>query len=35
MQNSFTNKAVLITEGNSGIGKATEIAFANAGAKGF
>ncbi|HYZ73038.1 MAG TPA: glucose 1-dehydrogenase [Chthoniobacterales bacterium] len=33
MQNDYTNKIVLITGGTSGIGKATGIAFANAGAK--
>jgi NAD(P)-dependent dehydrogenase (short-subunit alcohol dehydrogenase family) len=32
MLNSFTNKVVLVTGGTSGIGKATAIAFANAGA---
>src|SRR4029077_8168146 len=33
MQNSYTNKIVLVTGGTSGIGKATELAFAEAGAK--
>jgi NAD(P)-dependent dehydrogenase (short-subunit alcohol dehydrogenase family) len=33
MQNSYTNKIVLVTGGTSGIGKATALAFANAGAK--
>src|ERR1700747_540415 len=33
MQDSFANKVVLITGRTSGIGKATAIAFANAGAK--
>jgi NAD(P)-dependent dehydrogenase (short-subunit alcohol dehydrogenase family) len=33
MQNSSTNKIVLVTEGTSGIGKATALAFAEAGAK--
>jgi NAD(P)-dependent dehydrogenase (short-subunit alcohol dehydrogenase family) len=33
MQNSYTNKIVLVTGGTSGIGKATALAFAAAGAK--
>ena len=33
MQNSYTNKIVLVTGGTSGIGKATTLAFAEAGAK--
>jgi NAD(P)-dependent dehydrogenase (short-subunit alcohol dehydrogenase family) len=33
MQNSYTNKIVLVTGGTSGIGKATALAFADAGAK--
>jgi NAD(P)-dependent dehydrogenase (short-subunit alcohol dehydrogenase family) len=33
MQNSYTNKIVLVTGGTSGIGKAAALAFANAGAK--
>jgi len=31
MQNSYTNKIVLVTGGTSGIGKTTAIAFADAG----
>jgi NAD(P)-dependent dehydrogenase (short-subunit alcohol dehydrogenase family) len=33
MQNSYTNKIVLVTGGTSGIGKATALAFAEAGTK--
>jgi NAD(P)-dependent dehydrogenase (short-subunit alcohol dehydrogenase family) len=33
MQNSYTNKIVLVTGGTSGIGKTTPIAFADAGAR--
>jgi NAD(P)-dependent dehydrogenase (short-subunit alcohol dehydrogenase family) len=33
MQNSYTNKIVLVNGGTSGIGKATALAFAEAGAK--
>jgi NAD(P)-dependent dehydrogenase (short-subunit alcohol dehydrogenase family) len=33
MQNSYTNKIVLVTGGTSGIGKAAALAFAEAGAK--
>jgi NAD(P)-dependent dehydrogenase (short-subunit alcohol dehydrogenase family) len=33
MQNSYSNKIVLVTGGTSGIGKATALAFADAGAK--
>jgi NAD(P)-dependent dehydrogenase (short-subunit alcohol dehydrogenase family) len=33
MQNSYSDKIVLVTGGTSGIGKTTAIAFADAGAK--
>jgi NAD(P)-dependent dehydrogenase (short-subunit alcohol dehydrogenase family) len=33
MQNSYTNKIVLVTGGTSGIGKTTALAFADAGAR--
>ena len=33
MQNSYTNKLVLVTRGTSGIGRATALAFVEAGPK--
>jgi NAD(P)-dependent dehydrogenase (short-subunit alcohol dehydrogenase family) len=33
MQDSYTNKIVLVTGGTSGVGKATALAFAEVGAK--